>query len=225
MSDFSQRASSYEQEAKWILDESFVRPLVPTPFGGGALLDVCTGTGVIAEYADNLGWKATGLDNNTDIMSYLDSRVTRVCGDANHLPFPDGSFDLVVCRQGLQYLDRDVAIGDMLRVSRGEVRLLHGFVRDEDIEGWRALFRATNRNNRNFFSDTLLMAAIQGHAPASVECTYLTTRETFRKTPETAAAVERFLAESPAFVANNHVADGEEGFTYTLNWVVHTIRK
>ena len=113
----------------------------------------------------------------------------------------------------------------MLRVSRGEVRLLHGFVRDEDIEGWRALFRVTNRNNRNFFSDTMLMAAIQGHAPASVECIYLTTRETFRKTPETAAAVAQFLAQNPAFVANNRVTDGEDGFTYTLNWVVHTIRK
>ena len=131
----------------------------------------------------------------------------------------------MVCRQGLQYLDRDVAIGDMLRVSRGEVRLLHGFVRDEDIEGWRALFRATNRNNRNFFSDTMLMTAIQGHAPASVECTYLTTRETFRKTPETAAAVAQFLSQNPAFAERNCVADGEESFTYTLNWVVHTIRK
>ena len=225
MSDFSQRASSYEQEAKWILDEQFVRPLVPAPFGGGKLLDVCTGTGVVAKYADTLGWEATGLDNNTDIMNYLNTHVISVCGDANHLPFPDESFDLVVCRQGLQYLDRDVAIGDMLRVSRGEVRLLHGFVQDEDIESWRALFRITNRNNRNFFSDTILMSAIQGHAPASVECTYLTTRETFRKTPETAAAVEQFLAHNPAFVTNNHVTDGEEDFTYTLHWAVHTIRK
>ena len=225
MSDFSQRASSYEQEANWILDKKFVRPLVPTPFGGSKLLDVCTGTGVVAEYAATLGWQATGIDNNTDIMHHLAASVSRVCGDANHLPFPDESFDLVVCRQGLQYLDRDVAIGDMLRVSRGEVRLLHGFVRDEDIEGWRTLFRNTNRNNRNFFSDTILMSSIEIHAPASVECTYLTTRETFRKTPETAAVVEQFLAKNPAFVSNNRVTDGEEGFTYTLNWVVHTIRK
>ena len=96
MNDFSTRAKSYEKEADWILSEEFIRPLVPAPFGGRRLLDVCTGTGVIAEYAADLGWDVTAIDDNKDIIQYVDNRIAVVCHDANQLPFDDNSFDLIV---------------------------------------------------------------------------------------------------------------------------------
>lgn len=225
MSDFSQRAESYEKEAEWILSNEFILPLIPHPFGNKRLLDVCTGTGVVAEYAASVGWDVTAIDNNSVIISYVNNNITVICHDANHLPFDDNKFDLVVCRQGLQYLDCYRAIKEMLRVCNNEVRLLHGFICQEDIDDWKQLFHLMGKNDRDFFSDTAIYDAIAASSPSKIECSYIINFESFPIKLDFYDSIKDFFEQRPEFVKRYSVCVYDDHFTYKLKWVINRVTK
>lgn len=222
---FSRRVHTYEQENAWILSPAFIEPLVPAVFGGGKMLDVCAGTGVVAEYAQSIGWVASALDNNEDMLRKVDVSVSTFWGDAHHMPFLESTFDLVTCRQGIQYLDFADAIQEMLRVSRGQVRMLHAFIAREDIEYWNHLFEIAHGPKRTFFSCDMLNAAINRCTYSGIELKFLKSRERFRKNLRACAAIDEFLMDFPSFATNYHVKNHNDSFFYDLNWVVHIITK
>lgn len=95
---------------------------------GAALLDVGTGPGVllveIARRRPDL--TLTGLDLSPDMVDaarrnlrpYADRADARV-GDVTDLPFPDGSFDVVVSSISLHHWDRpEAAVPELARVLR-----------------------------------------------------------------------------------------------------------
>lgn len=223
--NFTNRARSYDREAEWILSPRFIEPLVPAVTGRGNMLDVCAGTGVVAEYAWSRGWKPTALDSNEAMLHGVEAHIRRCRGDAHRMPFEDHSFDLVVCRQGLQYLDPPRAIGEMLRVSADQVRLLHGFVGSGEILLWSRLFALSGRPGRDFFSDEHLARAIEDNHPARWEQHFLHSREWFAKKTEHRTAIEAFLRQNPQFVESHRIQELEDGFYYDLKWVLHIIRK
>ncbi|HEX8145216.1 MAG TPA: class I SAM-dependent methyltransferase [Pyrinomonadaceae bacterium] len=45
-----------------------------------------------------------------------EAKIDFVCGDGNTLPFSSGSFDLVICRLVLSFMDNERAISEMARV-------------------------------------------------------------------------------------------------------------
>ena len=225
MSDFSARAQGYEHESEWILSNSFIEPLVPLPFGNKKILDICTGTGVIAKHATANGWNVTAIDNNSDIIRYVSDGINVICKDANHLPFDDDTFDIVVCRQGLQYLNRSLAIQEMLRVSNREVRLLHGFILKEDIPSWKKLFQLLNKNNRDFFDESEIYNAISACSPSKIDVSYIYSIEKISKSPSNTDLINRFLQKNPNFVEHYSIRDHGNHITYKLRWVLHRIIK
>jgi ubiquinone/menaquinone biosynthesis C-methylase UbiE len=90
---------------------------------GQAVLDVACGTGIVARTAaDTLkgAGRVVGLDLN-EAMLAVARRVRPEIGwrqgDAATLPFPDGSFDAVLCQMALMFFpDRARALGEMRRV-------------------------------------------------------------------------------------------------------------
>lgn len=94
---------------------------------GEAVLDVGTGTGVVAITAARHGAKVTGLDltpellalarDNAHISRHEDIAWTE--GDAEQLPYPDASFDVVLSQFGHMFAPRaEVAVAEMRRVLR-----------------------------------------------------------------------------------------------------------
>lgn len=90
---------------------------------GHRVLDVACGTGVVARCAADITGAAnvTGIDLN-DSMLAVARRVRPDIdwrqGDSSALPFPDGSFDIVVCQMALMFFpDRAEAIREMSRVA------------------------------------------------------------------------------------------------------------
>ena len=118
--------------------EIYADHLVPAIFGpwapvilgmarlqeGQSVLDVACGTGVIATAAaERVGpaGSVTGVDNNPGMLAVASARsgheVRWQEADAQALPYPDGSFDRVICQFGLQYFpDRPAAAREMHRV-------------------------------------------------------------------------------------------------------------
>ena len=112
-------------------------PAIATPVSAGLLetarlqpgervLDVACGTGVIARLAAQAVGPAgsvTGIDVAPDMIDV--ARATPApagppidwhIGDAATLPFPDGTYDTVLCQMGLMFItDRAAAVAEMRR--------------------------------------------------------------------------------------------------------------
>lgn len=90
---------------------------------GQRILDVACGTGVVArEAAERVGGESTvvGLDLNEAMLAVarrLRPDLEWRQGDVAALPFPDSSFDVVLCQAGLMFfLDAGQALREMARV-------------------------------------------------------------------------------------------------------------
>ena len=101
---------------------------------GERVLDVACGTGVVARLASQrVGDSGTvaGLDLNPGMLAVARS-VTHSGpsiewheASADAMPFPDDSFDVVLCQMGLQFMpDRLAALGEMRRVLARDGRLI-----------------------------------------------------------------------------------------------------
>ena len=92
---------------------------------GRAVLDVATGTGNVALLAAQRGAVVTGLDLVDDLLEVardrtadLELTVTWDEGDAEALPYADGSFDVVTSAVGVQFAPRaDVVASELRRVA------------------------------------------------------------------------------------------------------------
>lgn len=109
--------------AKWaqqLVDAAAIKP-------GERVLDVACGTGIVARVAaSRIGTLnlIAGIDVNESMVSVARSISSRMYpeiewrqGDAAALPYPDKSFDVVFCQQGMQFFpDTSAALHEMHRV-------------------------------------------------------------------------------------------------------------
>lgn len=93
---------------------------------GMEVLDVATGTGNVALRAAERGARVTGLDLTPELLERGAERAADaglslawVEGDAEDLPFEDGSFDRVLSTFGVQFAPRhQVVARELVRVTR-----------------------------------------------------------------------------------------------------------
>jgi SAM-dependent methyltransferase len=107
-----------ECEAKSIYNAFEPRP-------GESLLDVGCGTGFFTrELANRSTGDVVGIDLNPDWIQYAKlhshgNRISYKVADARALPYPNGSFDLVMCIASLCFIpEEDNVIREILRVGR-----------------------------------------------------------------------------------------------------------
>ncbi len=94
--------------------------------GGERVLDVATGTGVVAVTAAREGATVSGLDLSPELIerarvnaSIAGVGVELVDGDVEALPYADASFDVVLSQFGHMFAPRpEVAVAEMLRVLK-----------------------------------------------------------------------------------------------------------
>ncbi len=122
---------SFGQDPRWR------RALVTAidPRAGQRVLDVATGTGLVAfELARRSGCEVVGLDQSQDMLDgararlagapELADRVTLVRGEAERLPFADGEFDALTFTYLLRYVDDRLAtMRELARVVRPSGRI------------------------------------------------------------------------------------------------------
>ncbi len=95
---------------------------------GARVLDVGCGTGNVALAAAARGAHVTGLDPAERLLTVAADRardagttIELVPGDAQRMPFEDGSFDVVVSCVGVVFApDHEAAAREMLRVCRAD---------------------------------------------------------------------------------------------------------
>jgi SAM-dependent methyltransferase len=87
---------------------------------GVRILDIGCGRGGLVELLHNRVGLVVGADADMrSLLEYRELAVRRVCGLAEHLPFPDESFDLVICSWVLEHLARpELTFAEVARVLR-----------------------------------------------------------------------------------------------------------
>jgi SAM-dependent methyltransferase len=132
LAQFQLTGNAAERYERWVVP-FVVGPWVPRLLDladlrpGERVLDVATGTGVVARLAARRlipGGAVTGLDLNEPMLTEAKRlplppglTVDWRQGSALALPFADGMYDVVLCQQGLQFFpDRLKALDEMRRV-------------------------------------------------------------------------------------------------------------
>ena len=123
---------------------------------GERVLDAGCGTGIVARTAAGHvvpGGEVVGLDLNDDMIAEARRRdtggsVTWRTGDVEDLPFSDGSFDLVLIEQVLQFTaNREKALAEALRVLAPGGRLVFSLFRELEFNrSYAALADALDRH-------------------------------------------------------------------------------
>ncbi len=137
-------ATQYESTAALLslgLECRWRAALVASVPEGSRVLDVATGTGMVARELAGRGCRVVGLDQNEPMIRRAgrSGGLTFVLGQAEHLPFPDESFDAVTFAYLLRYVDD--AAGTLRELSRvlipgGTLASLEFHVPDNAV--WRA---------------------------------------------------------------------------------------
>jgi len=118
------------------------------------VLDVACGTGIVARTAAGKAGTVVGLDRNEAMLAVarrlrpdLDWRL----GDAEKLPFGDGTFDAVLSQAGLMFFaDRAAALAEMRRVSTADGRIVVQVPgRLAESSGYRELAEIVGRHTTN----------------------------------------------------------------------------
>lgn len=99
------------------------------PSGDERALDVGTGAGALALSLAPIVREVVGVDRVPELLALARERapanVTFVEGDAEHLPFDDGSFDLAGTLRTLHHVPRpELVLAELVRVTRPGGRLL-----------------------------------------------------------------------------------------------------
>ncbi len=154
---FSNRTPKYDRSSSWVSDDQ-LGDLMLDLLGleaGERVLDVASGTGILGKTLAPSGAQVVGLDYTPAMMESSRAYYSDlVLGDAHAMPFEEASFDAVVCRQGIQFMDAPRAVGEMARVVKpgGRVVLMHlSAYAEDDREETFEIQRLRNPVRLNFF--------------------------------------------------------------------------
>ncbi len=149
--EFTQQAQAYAANPS-IKNQDLLKRLVQIvrPEPGARVLDVATGPGYVAMAFAEAGCDVVGLDLTEAPLKIAEqtrqerglSNVRFQLGDAEHLPFADQTFDVVVSRLALHHCeDPQRVLGEMARVCR-----VGGLVVIEDLTASEFPERAAYHN-------------------------------------------------------------------------------
>ncbi|HSC03228.1 MAG TPA: ubiquinone/menaquinone biosynthesis methyltransferase [Solirubrobacteraceae bacterium] len=112
---------SFGQDPRW--RRAMIDAIDPRP--GQRILDVATGTGMVAFELARRGATVIGLDQSEDMLARARQRVAAadnpgfIAGEAEHLPFADGEFDALTFTYLLRYVDdRAATMRELARVVK-----------------------------------------------------------------------------------------------------------
>ncbi|OZF45364.1 class I SAM-dependent methyltransferase [Rhodococcus sp. 14-1411-2a] len=171
---FSLRAGGYNLESTWVTSVDLISPLFTGLDSGLDVLDVCSGTGTVAQVGTDLGHSLTAIDLSPEMVS-LNHIQKRLVASGSALPFVDCAFDHITCRQGLHYLDLINAMAEFFRVCRTSVGI--GSIvmnKENDRKFWQEYFKLASPGRLHVFAPGEIALIARSAGFESVSVTYCT---------------------------------------------------
>ena len=172
---FKNRAQKYNCSSNWVADQELIRLMFELSEAGpeSEVLDIATGTGLIAKEFYGKVRKVTGLDISPDMAKHATGCMDEIVfAPVEQMPFSDDSFDAIVCRQGLQFAELERAIPEIHRVLKpgGRVVLCHLTAYNEtDRELTFAIQKLRNPARRNYLMPADMSTALESAGFREVE--------------------------------------------------------
>ena len=143
---------SFGQDPRW--RRALIDAIDPRP--GQRILDVATGTGLVARLLARRGATVVGLDQSEAMLAGararlsarpdLANRITLVQGEAERLPFADEEFDALTFTYLLRYVDdRAATMRELARVLKPGARIGMVEFGVPKVASLRALWRVQTR--------------------------------------------------------------------------------
>lgn len=165
-------------------DSVYQRVFARHGFNPGSLLEVGCAWGRMFPLYLSYGLKVTGCDISRAMVDAArkdwagqDGVIDIVETPAEHLPFPDQSFDNLACLATLDATYQHQAVTEFLRVTKPGARIYFTGKNDlyfaDDQEAYLAEVGARGKNHPNFFTDTRRLIDLlrqQGHRVDAIYC-------------------------------------------------------
>jgi ubiquinone/menaquinone biosynthesis C-methylase UbiE len=184
---FKNRAAKYNHSSNWVEDAALIQRIFALSGAGreSQVLDIATGTGLIAKQFYGKVQKVTGLDISPEMARHAAGCMDEIVfGPVEQMPFADSSFDACVCRQGLQFAELDRAIAEIQRVLKpgGTVVLCHlTAYSDQDRDLTFAIQKLRNPARRNYLMPADISNALRKQGFREVEDIEYVTAESVNK--------------------------------------------
>src|SRR6185312_14524795 len=100
LSHFRDRSARYNKSSNWVVDPALLSKIYELAGikGGETVLDLATGTGLVAKQFHGKAAEVVGLDISPDMTKQASLYLDRlVISPVESIPLPDGSVDVCVC--------------------------------------------------------------------------------------------------------------------------------
>lgn len=121
LTHFRRRSGRYNRSSNWVGDRELLDNIfaLAEVRGGETVLDLATGTGIVAGRFRGQVKEVIGLDISADMTRQASACVDRmIISPIESIPLESGSVDVCVCRQGLQFVRLPEAVEEIARVLR-----------------------------------------------------------------------------------------------------------
>ncbi|MFI5361135.1 MAG: class I SAM-dependent methyltransferase [Elusimicrobiota bacterium] len=197
LSHFRERSARYNQSSRWVSDRVLLEKIFDMAAirGGETVLDLATGTGLVAKQFHGKVREVIGLDISPDMTRQASAYVDRMLiSPVESIPLPAESVDVCVCRQGLQFVDLPKAAAEIARVLRPGGRAIfchlcaYGDADSADAFKIQAL---RNPSRVNFFKPGSLEAILERGGLRATEMVRYLSRESVDRWIDTGVGGER----------------------------------
>src|SRR3989338_27950 len=118
---FINRSPKYNASSAWVTDKMFIQKIyqLSEPNENSTVLDVAAGTGLIAKQFHGNVKKIVCVDIcESMVQQAKDQLDTLIISKIENISLPDNSFDICVCRQGLQFAELDETLKQIYRILK-----------------------------------------------------------------------------------------------------------
>jgi ubiquinone/menaquinone biosynthesis C-methylase UbiE len=185
---FKNRAKVYNQSSNWVHDQELISTIFKQANikGDEVVLDVATGTGLVAKEFKGKVKEVIGLDISPDMTEQAKPNVDRLIINSVETPIPleKGSVDVVICRQGLQFVNLDQALPQIAEVLGSNGRVVFTHLAAYNVNDRADSFKIQALRNParvNFFAPGDLESSLERNGYKVIDVLHYRSRESVSK--------------------------------------------
>ncbi|MFH0984449.1 MAG: class I SAM-dependent methyltransferase [Candidatus Omnitrophota bacterium] len=231
---FIKRAAKYDQSSRWVEDTALIEKIREQADAGpeACVLDLAIGTGKIAQAFHGRVQQVVGVDICQEMVAQARPHADKiVLTSAEKLPFENDTFDVCVCRQGLQFMELSAVLAQIHRVLKpgGRVVLAHlTAYGEEDKDETFLIQKLRNPSRKNFFMPDDFSRLLRGQGFKAIQSSEYLTRESIDQWTDHGAIGEDarlkiravYTNASEAFKARHDVQWKEDDIWDTMKMVL-----
>ncbi|MBC7539734.1 MAG: cobalamin B12-binding domain-containing protein [Bacteriovorax sp.] len=165
---FKNRSSLYNKSSNWVNDQTLISNIFNHAKikGDEVVLDIATGTGLVAKAFKGKVKEIIGLDISPDMTEQAKPNVDRliISSVEANIPLEKESVDVVICRQGLQFVNLDLALAEIGKVLKTNGRVVFTHLASYNVNDRADTFKIQALRNParvNFFAPGDLESALE----------------------------------------------------------------